>query len=83
MNVHIRSRPYKCRVVGCDADFNELSNRNAHEKGVHKFVYKDIASQVATAANASAVEEAVVISAESGQMAELVEDDPTTLTISI
>ena len=33
MNVHIRSRPYKCRLAGCDADFNELSNRNAHEKG--------------------------------------------------
>ena len=42
MNVHIRSRPYKCRLAGCDADFNELSNRNAHEKGVHKFSYKDL-----------------------------------------
>jgi hypothetical protein len=27
MNVHIRSRPFKCRLEGCDADFNELANR--------------------------------------------------------
>ena len=40
MNVHIRSRPYKCRLQGCDADFNELANRNAHERNVHQFDYK-------------------------------------------
>ena len=40
MNVHIRARPYKCRVENCDADFNELANRNAHEKNVHQYNYK-------------------------------------------
>ena len=29
-------------MEGCDADFNELANRNAHEKGVHKFNYREI-----------------------------------------
>ncbi len=42
MNVHIRSRPYKCRLPGCDADFNELANRNAHEKNVHKLDTKKV-----------------------------------------
>ena len=38
MNVHIRSRPFKCRAdVKCGSDFNELANRNAHEKNVHQF----------------------------------------------
>ena len=41
MNVHIRSRPYKCRAdPNCGSDFNELANRNAHEKNVHQFDYK-------------------------------------------
>ena len=41
MNVHIRSRPYKCRAdQNCGSDFNELANRNAHEKNVHQFDYK-------------------------------------------
>lgn len=37
MNIHIRSRPYKCRVDGCLADFNHYSNRNSHERKVHKY----------------------------------------------
>ena len=41
MNVHIRSRPYKCRAdPNCGSDFNEMANRNAHEKNVHQFDYK-------------------------------------------
>ena len=27
MNVHIRTRPFKCRLEGCNADFNEMANR--------------------------------------------------------
>jgi len=48
MNVHIRSRPYKCRLAGCDADFNELANRNAHEKNVHKFDVKKTLQDIKT-----------------------------------
>ena len=55
MNVHIRSRPFKCRLAGCDADFNELSNRNAHEKGVHKFNFKDLADSAAASATTTFV----------------------------
>ncbi len=36
MNVHVRSRPYKCSVQGCNWAFNDLSNRNMHERRVHK-----------------------------------------------
>ena len=36
MNVHVRSRPYKCSVSGCNWAFNDLSNRNMHERRVHK-----------------------------------------------
>ena len=37
MNVHLKLRPYKCRYEECDYDFayNDLSNRNAHEKKKH------------------------------------------------
>lgn len=34
MNVHIRSRPYNCRY-GCNMAYNDVSNRNAHEKKKH------------------------------------------------
>ena len=33
MNVHIRSRPYNCRY-GCNMAYNDVSNRNSHEKKV-------------------------------------------------
>jgi hypothetical protein len=36
MNVHVRSRPYKCSVQGCNWAFNDLSNRYMHERRVHK-----------------------------------------------
>lgn len=36
MNVHVRTRPYKCSVQGCNWAFNDLSNRNMHERRVHK-----------------------------------------------
>ena len=34
MNVHIRSRPYNCRY-GCNMAYNDVSNRNSHEKKKH------------------------------------------------
>ena len=34
MNVHLKLRPYKCRF-GCDFAYNDLSNRNHHEKKQH------------------------------------------------
>ena len=34
MNVHIQLRPYKCRT-GCDATFNDRSNRGNHERKTH------------------------------------------------
>lgn len=35
MNVHIKSRPFKCSVYDCNADFNDDSNCRMHEKRVH------------------------------------------------
>ena len=35
MNVHLKLRPHKCRHDGCDVSFNDISNRNQHEKRVH------------------------------------------------
>ena len=34
MNVHIKSRPYKCRF-GCAFAYNDSANRNAHENKKH------------------------------------------------
>ena len=34
MNMHIKSRPYECRY-GCKFAYNDVSNRNAHEKKTH------------------------------------------------
>jgi len=34
MNMHIRSMPYQCRY-GCENRYNDVSNRNAHEKRRH------------------------------------------------
>ena len=34
MNVHLKLRPYKCRF-GCDIAYNDISNRNHHEKKQH------------------------------------------------
>ena len=34
MNVHLKLQPYKCRY-GCDIGYNDISNRNSHEKKKH------------------------------------------------
>ena len=34
MNVHLKLRPYRCRY-GCDDSYNDISNRNQHEKKKH------------------------------------------------
>ena len=34
MNVHLKLQPYKCRY-GCDFGYNDISNRNQHEKKKH------------------------------------------------
>ena len=34
MNVHLKLRPYKCRY-GCTFAYNDISNRNAHERKTH------------------------------------------------
>ena len=34
MNVHLKLRPYSCRY-GCEFAYNDVSNRNAHEKKTH------------------------------------------------
>ena len=38
MNVHIKSRPFECRY-GCEVRYNDLSNRNSHEKKKHGGLY--------------------------------------------
>lgn len=37
MNVHIKSRPHRCRYDGCEniPGYNDISNRNSHEKKKH------------------------------------------------
>ena len=39
MNVHIRSRPYNCRY-GCNMAYNDVSNRNSHEKKKHGGIFQ-------------------------------------------
>ena len=34
MNVHLKLRPHRCRY-GCDIGYNDISNRNSHEKKIH------------------------------------------------
>jgi len=38
MNVHLKERPYNCRY-GCDIAYNDVSNRNQHEKRRHGQLY--------------------------------------------
>ena len=38
MNVHLKLRPYNCRY-GCDIAYNDISNRNQHEKRQHGKLY--------------------------------------------
>ena len=57
MNVHIRSRPYNCRY-GCNMAYNDVSNRNSHEKKKHGGLFQTDPnpnpSQVAVAVAAAA-----------------------------
>ena len=39
MNIHIKTRPYSCRF-GCDFSYNDISNRNSHEKMKHGGLFK-------------------------------------------
>ena len=39
MNVHIKTQPHQCRY-GCENRYNDVSNRNAHERRRHGEVYK-------------------------------------------
>ena len=42
MNVHIKTRPYKCRYPECtrrEPGYNDQGNRNSHEKRVHGGLY--------------------------------------------
>ena len=34
MSMHIKARPHRCRY-GCDIGYNDISNRNAHERKTH------------------------------------------------
>ena len=38
MNMHIKSQPHQCRY-GCDNRYNDVSNRNAHERRRHGGVF--------------------------------------------
>ena len=42
INVHIKSRPYRCRYAGCEniPGYNDVSNRNSHEKQKHGDLYE-------------------------------------------
>ena len=44
MNVHLKLRPYICRYEGCGVSFNDVSNRNQHEKRVHGTAKKNVKS---------------------------------------
>ena len=39
INVHLKTYPYHCRY-GCDAKYNDTSNRNSHEKKKHGATFK-------------------------------------------
>ena len=39
INVHLKTYPYHCRY-GCDAKYNDTSNRNSHEKKKHGGLFK-------------------------------------------
>ena len=43
MNVHLKMRPYKCRYRCIDnIGYNDLGNRNSHERKKHGGVFKDV-----------------------------------------
>ena len=39
MNVHLKTYPHKCRY-GCDVRYNDVNNRNSHERKKHGSVFK-------------------------------------------
>ena len=41
MNVHLKLRPYECRY-GCNISYNDLSNRNQHEKKNHGKIFTTV-----------------------------------------
>ena len=40
INAHLKTYPYHCRY-GCDMKYNDISNRNSHEKKKHGGLYQD------------------------------------------
>ena len=44
MSIHIKSRPHRCRY-GCDIGYNDVSNRNSHEKKKHGGLFLPAVSQ--------------------------------------
>ena len=38
MNMHIKAQPHQCRY-GCENSYNDVSNRNAHEKRRHGGIF--------------------------------------------
>jgi len=47
MNVHLKLRPYKCRY-GCTFAYNDMGNRNAHEKKTHGKLFDGSVNQMST-----------------------------------
>ena len=45
MSVHLKLRPYECRY-GCDMRYNEVSNRNQHEKKTHGKLFEIVNESV-------------------------------------
>ena len=41
MSIHIKSRPHRCRY-GCDIGYNDVSNRNSHEKKKHGSLFMQV-----------------------------------------
>ena len=41
MNAHLKTRPYQCRY-GCDMRYNDVSNRDSHEKKKHGQLYTTV-----------------------------------------
>jgi len=49
MSVHIKSRPYACRYgSGCTMSYNDVSNRNSHEKKKHGALFKNSLAENST-----------------------------------
>ena len=44
INMHLKTKPYNCRY-GCDISYNDMSNRNAHEKKTHGKLFTTVKEQ--------------------------------------